>query len=72
VEMGQRLRVLRTDNGGEFTSVSYVEHCAKSGIKRQHSAPYTPQHNDIVERRNQSVATLARSLLKTRGLLAAF
>ena len=72
VETGRRLRVLRTDNGGEFTSVTFVEHCAKHGIKRQHSAPYTPQQNGVVERRNQSVVTMARSLLKTRGLPAAF
>jgi hypothetical protein len=72
VESGRRLWVLHTDNGGEFTSVSFVEHCAKSGIKRQHSAPYTLQQNGVVKRRNQSIVTMARSLLKTRGLPAAF
>jgi transposase InsO family protein len=72
VESGRRLRVLRTDNGGEFTSISFVEHCVKHGIKRQHSAPYTPQQNGVVERRNQSVVNMARSLLKTRGLPVAF
>jgi hypothetical protein len=72
VETGRRLRVLRTDNGGEFTSVSFVEHCVKHDIKHQHSAPYTPQQNGVVERRNQSVVNMARSLLKTRGLPTAF
>lgn len=72
VEMGRRLRVLRTDNGGEFTSVAFVEHCATHGVKHQHSAPYMPHQNGVVERRNQSVITMARSLLKSRGLPAAF
>jgi transposase InsO family protein len=72
VETGQRLRVLRTDHGGEFTSVAFEEHCNKRGITRQHSAPYTPQQNGVVERRNQSVVTMARSLLKGRGVPAAF
>jgi transposase InsO family protein len=72
VETGRRLRVLHTDHGGEFTSVAFEEHCNKHGIKRQHSAPYTPQQNGVVERRNQSVVTMARSLLKARGVPAAF
>lgn len=42
VETGRRLRVLRTDHGGEFTSVEFVEYCSDRGVHRQHSAPYTP------------------------------
>jgi transposase InsO family protein len=72
VETGRRLRVLRTDNRGEFTSVTFTEHCVKNGIKHQHTAPYTPQQNGVVERRNQSVVNMARSLLKSRELPAAF
>jgi hypothetical protein len=71
VETGRRLRVLRTDNGGEFTFVTFTEHCVKNGIKHQHTAPYTPQQNGVVERRNQSVVNMARSLLKSRELPAA-
>jgi transposase InsO family protein len=65
VETGRRLRVLRTDNGGEFTSVEFEMYYAEHGIERQHTAPYTPQQNSVVERRNQSVVTMARSLLKS-------
>lgn len=72
VETGRRLRALRTDNGGEFTSVVFEEYCTKRGVHRQHTAPYTPQQNGVVERRNQSVVTMARSLLKGRKLPATF
>ena len=41
-ETGKKLKVLRTDNGGEFTSVEFGEHCAGEGIQRHHSAPYSP------------------------------
>jgi transposase InsO family protein len=72
VETGRRLRVLRTDNGGEFTSVEFDTHCAEHGVVCQHTAPYTPQRNGVVERRNQSVVTMARGLLKSRSMPATF
>jgi hypothetical protein len=32
-ETGRRLRVLRTDHGGEFTSVEFAEYCAGEGVQ---------------------------------------
>jgi transposase InsO family protein len=62
-ECGRKLRVLRTDNSGEFTA-----YCADEGIQRHYSAPYSPQQNGMVERRNQTVVAAARVLLKKRGM----
>jgi transposase InsO family protein len=64
VQSGCTLRTLRTDRGGEFTSRSFEEFCADRGVQRHLSAPYTPQHNGVVERRNQTVVATARSMLK--------
>jgi hypothetical protein len=52
VETGRHLHVLRTDNGGEVTSVEFETYCAEHDVKRQHTTPYTPQQNGVVERRN--------------------
>jgi transposase InsO family protein len=71
-ETGRVLRVLRTDHGGEFTSVEFGEWCAGQGVRRHLSAPYWPQQNGVVERRNQTVVAMARSLLKARGVPAEF
>jgi transposase InsO family protein len=68
MEKDRRLRILRTDNGGEFTSVELETYCTEHGIERQHTAPYMPQQNNVVEWRNQSVVTMARSLLKSRNV----
>jgi transposase InsO family protein len=68
MECGHKLRVLRTDNGGEFTSAEFAAYCADEGIKRHFSAPYTPQQNGVVERQNQTVVATARALLKQRGM----
>jgi transposase InsO family protein len=43
VESGRKLKVLRTDNGGEFTVAEFAAYCADEGIKRHFSAPYSPQ-----------------------------
>jgi transposase InsO family protein len=72
VETGRHLRVLRTDNGGEFTSVEFKMYYAKHDVERQHTVPYTSQQNGMVERRNQSMVTMARSLLKSLSMLAMF
>jgi transposase InsO family protein len=71
-ESGKKLKVLRTDNGGEFTSVTFGEYCAGEGIQRHHLAPYTPQQNGVVERRNQSIVATARSIMRSCGVLGHF
>ena len=62
----QGIRVLRTDRGGEFCSKNFTTFCEAHGILRHYTAPYTPQQNGVVERRNRTVVAMARSLLKER------
>ena len=65
VENESRVRVksLRFDRGGEFTSREFNIYYEEHGIKRQLSSPYTPEQNQIVERRNRSVVEAARAML---------
>ena len=71
-ECGRQLRVIRTDNGREFTSDEFARHCEEHSVQRQFTAPYSPQQNDVIERRNQTVVATARALLKQRRLPAEF
>jgi IS30 family transposase len=71
-ECGRKLHVLRTDNGGEFTTAKFTSYCTDEGVQRHYSAPYSPQQNCVVERRNQMVVGMARALLKQRGMSAVF
>nr|GFB20759.1 zinc finger, CCHC-type [Tanacetum cinerariifolium] len=52
-EVGKKLKSFRTDRGGEFTSREFTRYCKENGILRQLTAPYSPQQNGIVERRNR-------------------
>jgi transposase InsO family protein len=72
VKCGSKLRVLRTDNGGEFTTVEFASYCEDEGVQCHYSASYSPQQNGVVERRNQTVVGMARALLKQRGMSAVF
>jgi hypothetical protein len=64
--------MLRTDNGGEFTTAEFASYCADEGVQRHYSALYSSQQNDVVERHNQTVVGMARALLKRRGMPAVF
>ena len=63
-EIGEKIGTFRTDRGGEFVSHEFNSYCDISGIKRHLTAPYTPQQNGVVERRNRTLMEMARSLLK--------
>jgi transposase InsO family protein len=69
---GNLLCGLRTDRGGEFTVSQFREYCAELGIRRELTAPYTPQQNGVVERRNQTVMVAARCMMKAKKLPSMF
>jgi hypothetical protein len=72
MESGHRLRTLRTDRGGEFTSKDFTAFCLDRGTARHLTAPYSPQQNGVVERRNQTIVGMARSMLKAISVPAKF
>ncbi|KAJ0532260.1 putative RNA-directed DNA polymerase [Helianthus annuus] len=61
-ESRYKVKTLRTDRGGEFMSNEFIDYCQQEGIKRQTMAPYTPQQNGVVERRNRTVMGMTWSL----------
>jgi transposase InsO family protein len=41
-ECDRKLRVLRTDNGSEFTAAEFTSYCADEGVQHHYSASYNP------------------------------
>lgn len=62
-QTGRKLKVLRTDNGGEFCSLEMKCFLQKAGIAHQKTNPYTPEQNGMCERMNRTVVERARCLL---------
>ncbi|KAL0641364.1 hypothetical protein Bca4012_102815 [Brassica carinata] len=58
-----KIKILRSDNGGEYTSYALKSHLDHHGILHQTSCPYTPQQNGVAERKNRHLMEVARSLM---------
>jgi transposase InsO family protein len=69
---GFQIKTVRSDRGGEFLSMAFRDVCEKAGIKRQFTAPYSPQQNGVVERRNRTVMEMARSIMNSMSVPARF
>ena len=42
-----KIKILRSDNGGEFTSNEFNDYCKEARIKRELTIPYNPQQNGV-------------------------
>jgi transposase InsO family protein len=71
-EMDSRIKCLRSDNGGEFTSKEFMDYCSNHGIKRQFFVARTPQQNGVVERKNRTVQEMARTMIMDSKLTDIF
>ncbi|CAM8981982.1 unnamed protein product [Rhodiola kirilowii] len=62
-QFNAKIKVFRSDNGGEYTSNTFKQHLANHGIIHQTSCPYTPQQNGVAERKNRNLMEIARSMM---------
>jgi transposase InsO family protein len=61
-ESGQKLKAVRTDNGGEYRG-QFEMYCKIQGIKLQYTVPKTPELNGLAERMNRTIMERVRSML---------
>jgi hypothetical protein len=57
------VKKIRSDNGSEFKNLQVEEYLEEEGIKHEFSAPYTPQQNGVVERKNRTLIDMVRTML---------
>jgi transposase InsO family protein len=57
------MRAILSDNVIEFKNTHFETFCASLGLEHQFSSPYVSQQNDIVERKNQTLVEMARTML---------
>lgn len=67
-QIGRKIKVLRSDNGGEYTSGDFVDFCVDEGIQREFTVPYTPQQNRVAERKKGAIVGAAMAMLHDQGL----
>ena len=68
-QLGRSIKSLRSDRGGEYLSQAFLDYLRDNGILSQWTPPYTPQHNGVVERRNQALLDMVRSMMGKAEIL---
>ena len=64
----RKLKTLRTDNGGEYTSTQFEKYLKEEGIRHERTVPKTLQQNGAAERLNRTLVESARSMLLDANL----
>ena len=62
-EAQTKIGTLHIDNGGEYTSNDFENYLHQHGIKHQTMVPYIPQQNGVVERMNNALLNMIRSMM---------
>ena len=60
---GHQLKVLRTDNGGEYTSKEFENYLKSEGVRHELTIPKTPEQNGVAEHLNQMLVEAMRSMV---------
>ncbi|KAL5550207.1 hypothetical protein UlMin_000383 [Ulmus minor] len=68
VEKNDRVVKLRSDHGKEFENTLFDDFCAANGISHEFSAPITPQHYGVVERKNRVIQEMASVMLLSKDI----
>nr|GEX86590.1 hypothetical protein [Tanacetum cinerariifolium] len=71
-QLGKTIKSLRSDRGGEYMSQEFLDHLKEHGIISHHTPPYTPQNNEVSERRNQTLLNMVRSMMSQTTLPKSF
>ena len=62
-QTGKKVKILRSDNGGEYKSEEFAGFCKSHGIKQEWTVPMNPEQNGVSERMNRTIMETARSML---------
>lgn len=69
LQLGTKVKRLRTDKGWECFDPSYFETC---GIIHETAAGYAPQFNGVAERKNRTLQEMVNAMFSYSGLSDGF
>lgn len=71
-ESEYKIKIVRSNDGGEYISRKFEKNFRENGIKHQLTAPYRPQQNRVSEKKNSTMMEIARCLLFEANLPKSF
>jgi transposase InsO family protein len=63
-----KINILRSYNGGEYTSKEFANFFKDVGIKRELTTPYNPQQNGVAERKNKTIMEAVKTMIHDQYL----
>ena len=67
-ETGEKIGILRIDNGGEYTSREFRRYLIENKIEHETSSPNLPEQNGVAERMNRTLIEKAKAMIVHAGL----
>jgi hypothetical protein len=64
----RNIKILRSDNGGEYTSKEFVNFCKDVRIKMDLTTPYNPNKNGVAERNNRTIMEALKTMIHDQDL----
>lgn len=62
-QTGLKIKVLRSDNGGEYMGGEFGKELSSAGIRHETSVPRSPQQNGVAERMNRTIEEMVRCMM---------
>jgi len=72
LQIGRKIKILRSENGGEYKSGPFLQLCLDEGIQRHFTVRKTPQQNGVAERFNCTLLEKIQCLLLNSTLNKSF
>lgn len=72
LEMGHKLKKLRTDNGGEYLNAPFTNFLKERGILLETTTPETPEQNGLSECVNRTIVERTQTMLHDSSLTLGF
>ncbi|GJS86872.1 retrotransposon protein, putative, ty1-copia subclass [Tanacetum coccineum] len=71
-QLGNTIKSLRYDRGGEYMSQEFLDHLKDHEIIAHRTPPYTSQYNGVSERRNRTLLDMVRFMMSQTTLPKSF
>lgn len=71
-QTGRNIKIIRSDNGGEYVNGQFSTFCKDNGIIHQRTCAYSPEQNGVAERMNRTIIERVRCMLIDSGLDSRF
>ncbi|CAL8155342.1 unnamed protein product [Prunus armeniaca] len=68
LQSGYQIKKLRSDRGGEYTSLAIFKFRELMLLERQLTIAYSPQQNGVAERKNRNVMEMARTMMHEKKI----